>query len=458
MPPVYEQLAFVQSSSIVSVSNIKMPGQSQSDLIDLDGYYVAQYISGNLIHKARELMEQQRVPECLKTLFEATNLLYTENLNLKNDLALEQEKVRKGEIHISQELDKSKYLIDSLKKKLEVEKEKVIKLEKHTNSLNKCIYDSDQKFQNLSDTLKKELALERARLVMSEEYADVLNKTIDEKDLELANLKNCQEEDKTPHPMLTTSWSQYDQPSLVDACAYCEGSGIDQFYDAIDHQVDNITGQSNRVDACSQCDSPIMVNSQSQCDNPVTTEAGSQISSFGLSIPPYDASTFSNKSSQTSPDNKVNRKCKNKSTQSKTAPNYLKKHCSQCDLLNMAGLASQCAHCHWQTLGIQLSHYDLLLIENVTLSRISQTIRRLNENPQYSFEKQTRLPKTGPKCKFYGTRYIQFPRKRTLVNAELIPRLMDIKTRAPPMSFGPLPYYVQSEKSNPGAIGYLSML
>ena len=63
-------------------------------------------------------MEQHRVPECLKTLFEATNLLYTENLNLKNDLVLEQEKVKKGEIHISQELDKSKYLIDSLKKKL----------------------------------------------------------------------------------------------------------------------------------------------------------------------------------------------------------------------------------------------------------------------------------------------------------------------------------------------------
>ena len=129
---------------------------------------------------------------------------------------------------------------------------------------------------------------------------------------------------------MTTSWSQYDQPPLVDACAYCEGSGIDQFYDAIDHQVDNITGQSNRVDACSQCDSPIMVNSQSQCDNPVTTEASSQVSSFGLSIPPYDASTFANKSSQTSPDHKVNRKCSSISSISKgfTALLTLKDHLS----------------------------------------------------------------------------------------------------------------------------------
>ena len=127
----------------------------------------------------------------------------------------------------------------------------------------------------------------------------------------------------------------------------------------------------------------------------------------------------------------------------------LEKYGSQCDLLAMAGLGSQCANCHWKYLGVQPSAYDLLLCENISLTRIAQAVHmRVRGYPRDLAGRYTR-PAVRPRYAYVGNsrhtpnEYIRHGNGSLDSRAGKIPCLMDIETRAPPLSFGPLPLYTQ---------------
>ena len=141
----------------------------------------------------------------------------------------------------------------------------------------------------------------------------------------------------------------------------------------------------------------------------------------------------------------------------------LEKYCSQCDLLAMAGLGSQCANCHWKYLGVQPSAYDLLLCENISLARIAQAVHMRVRGYPRDLAGGYKRPAMRPRYAYVGNlrhtpnEYINHQSMDGLYggvshhignesldpSARKIPCLMDIETRAPPLSFGPLPLYTQ---------------
>ena len=96
------------------------------------------------------------------------------------------------------------------------------------------------------------------------------------------------------------------------------------------------------------------------------------------------------------------------------------KFCSQCELLVMAGLSAQCPSCHWS--GMSLPSSQNLLTECITSSDKCEQSKYFT--PEF---KKMKYP-------WYRQR---------LAESKPIQSLMDIETRVPPLSFGPLPHYVR---------------
>ena len=159
----------------------------------------------------------------------------------------------------------------------------------------------------------------------------------------------------------------------------------------------------------------IDTSTSSQCDHLPTVDIGSQCDDKLLT-----SITNSSKVSGTQMLDKMSQ-CKSVHKANKSVQCTPANHCSQCDILELAGLGSQCTQCHWRAMGVQLTRNDLLLIENITLSRIVDVVYR----------------------RVIG--YSQQPRNKAKKNKHCVnlPCLMEIKTRVPPPSFGPLPYYAQ---------------
>ena len=96
------------------------------------------------------------------------------------------------------------------------------------------------------------------------------------------------------------------------------------------------------------------------------------------------------------------------------------KVCSQCELLVMAGLSAQCPSCHWS--GMNVPSSQNLLTECITSSDKCEQSKYFT--PEF---KKMKYP-------WY---------RRRLAKSKPIQSLMDIETRVPPLSFGPLPHYVR---------------
>ena len=101
----------------------------------------------------------------------------------------------------------------------------------------------------------------------------------------------------------------------------------------------------------------------------------------------------------------------------------LGKFCSQCIPLLMTGLSSQCSSCHWSEMNLPSSQN--LLTECITSSEKAEQ----SEYFRPEFKKM--------KYSWY---------RRRLAKSKPIQSLMDIETRVPPLSFGPLPHYVRGLK------------
>ena len=195
-----------------------------------------------------------------------------------------------------------------------------------------------------------------------------------------------------------TAASQCHRPIMTDTGVQCDTTpnGIESF-----SQTDTSQGVDVSTSA-SQCDTPVMSEASVQCDEHDATEVSVKT--------PVCGETF-----------------------------VLRQLCSQCELLDMAGLDSKCGHCYWETLGIQ---YGLLVIDGVRLSGERVDSGRkcviglgLLSGTRMQFTRHSKIKTIAE-----NHRILQ---GQAFDRSEMLPRLMDISTRVPPLNFGPLPYYAQ---------------